>query len=419
MKPYTYLIIDLLTVSVCFAASFDRRIRFDLHFGTFFKAATIAAFPFILWDAFFAYKGIWWFNTEYTLGAQLLGLPVEEWLFFICIPFSCVFTYFCVEKFFNMNWAKGLNNLIAFATSVICAVMALTHPDKTYTLVTALTTLFTILYLHFCVKVEWLGKASLVYIVLMLGFFPVNGVLTGTGLDSPIVNYNPKSFLGIRMFSIPIEDAVYGYTQFMLNIYFFLLFKKQHLGKNEKENLEVRDRSKVVLVDLNDRAIGEMEKMEAHLSGKLHRAFSVFVLNSKDEMLLQQRAQGKYHGGGLWTNACCSHPQLGEDLLESAKERLLYEMGLECKLKKLFNFTYNTPVDNGLIEHEYDHVFLGCSDSTPSPNPGEVQNYTWVPISKLQEDILAYPERYTYWFRFALPSVLDMLQNKAYTARST
>jgi len=121
------------------------------------------------------------------------------------------------------------------------------------------------------------------------------------------------------------------------------------------------ERNNVVLVDENDNAIGEMEKLTAHKQGQLHRAFSVFIFNDKGELLLQQRASHKYHGAGLWTNTCCSHPQSGEDVGSSAQERLNYEMGLKCDLKFVDSFIYNEQVENNLIEHELNYVFIGYS----------------------------------------------------------
>lgn len=228
MKPYTYLLINLFTIVVCFIFSFDKRILFNQHFKAFLKAVIIVAITFILWDAWFTAEGVWWFTLDYTIGVELLGLPLEEWLFFICIPFSCVFTYYCFEKFFKLDIFNAFSSVIVFASVIVCAVIALLHTDKMYTLVTALATLLSLLYLYFIAKVEWIGSASLVYTVLMLGFFPVNGILTGTGLESPIVNYNPNEFLNIRMGTIPIEDAVYGYTLFVWNLYFFKYFSKQN-----------------------------------------------------------------------------------------------------------------------------------------------------------------------------------------------
>ncbi len=225
---YTYSLILFFTLIICLIASFDRRILFKRYFCPFFKSAIIVAVPFIAWDIWFTEKGVWWFNTDYTLGIVIAGLPLEEWLFFICIPFSCVFTYFCFDKFFRLEWLSAFNNLIVFVSLIICSVMALLHYDKIYTLVTAITTITTLIYLHFINRADWIAKASLVFTILMVGFFPVNGLLTGTGLEKPIVNYNPKDILGLRMLSIPIEDAVYGYTQFLLVLYFFKKFKYEH-----------------------------------------------------------------------------------------------------------------------------------------------------------------------------------------------
>lgn len=229
---YTYILILFFTVIICFIASFDKRLQFNQHFGAFLKSAILVAIPFIAWDVWFTAKGVWWFNTNYTLGFVIAGLPIEEWLFFICIPFSCVFTYFCFDKFFKMDGLSGFNNVIVFVAIIVCAVIALLHHDKIYTLVTALSTILTLVYLHFIARVDWIGKASLVFTVLMLGFFPVNGILTGSGIETPIVNYNPKDFMGIRILTIPIEDAIYGYTQFLLVLYFFNKFKKSEL-KNQ------------------------------------------------------------------------------------------------------------------------------------------------------------------------------------------
>lgn len=243
---YTYSSILFFTVIICFIASFDRRILFNRYFAPFIQSAVLVAIPFIAWDVWFTAKGVWWFNTDYTLGLVIAGLPLEEWLFFICVPFSCVFTYFCIDKFFELDWLSGFNNIIVFVSVIGCSVIALLHYDKVYTLVTSLATMATLIYLHFVVRANWIGKASLVFTVLMLGFFPVNGVLTGTGLASPIVNYNPGDFLGIRMLTIPVEDAVYGYTQFLLVLYFFKKFQlAQDKRKNRSHNPLINEEQRV------------------------------------------------------------------------------------------------------------------------------------------------------------------------------
>ncbi len=226
MMSFTYILVLFFTVIICFIASFDKRLQFNKHFGAFLKASVLVAIPFIAWDVWFTAKGVWWFNINYTMGLNIAGLPLEEWLFFIFIPFSCIFTYYSIDKFFKMEWLSGFNNLIVFVTVIVCSVTALLYYDKIYTLITSLSAILTVVYLHFIAKADWISKASLVFTILMLGFLPVNGILTGTGLDTPIVNYNPDDFLGIRILTIPIEDAVYGYTQFLLVLYFFKHFKQ-------------------------------------------------------------------------------------------------------------------------------------------------------------------------------------------------
>lgn len=229
MMHYTYLLINFFTVIICFLASFDRRIEFNKLFGKFLLSSTIVAIPFILWDIWFTAKGVWWFDLHYTLGIKIAELPIEEWLFFYCIPFACVFTYYCLEKFFKMEWVSVFNNLIVFTAVIVLSVAGLLYYEKIYTLLTVVVTILTLCYLHFIAKKDWIAKAGFVYLILMPGFFAVNGILTGSLIPSPVVNYNPDEFLGVRMGTIPIEDAVYGYSQFLLNIYFF-----KKITKNEK-----------------------------------------------------------------------------------------------------------------------------------------------------------------------------------------
>lgn len=164
-------------------------------------------------------------------------------------------------------------------------------------------------------------------------------------------------------------------------------------------------RNKVVLVDQHDNPLGEMDKLEAHQKGILHRAFSIFLFNTDGEMLIHQRAANKYHGGGLWTNACCSHPQWNEDIVDSASERLQFEMGMYGNFKKAFSFIYHSPVENGLIEHEFDHILIGHSNVQPNPHPDEVQDYKWMNQFELQKSIQQQPEDYTFWFKEAIKEV--------------
>jgi isopentenyl-diphosphate delta-isomerase len=158
----------------------------------------------------------------------------------------------------------------------------------------------------------------------------------------------------------------------------------------------------VILVDELDNTIGTMEKMEAHEKGLLHRAFSVFIFNGKGQLLLQQRALSKYHSAGLWTNTCCSHPRPNENTLDAAKRRLIEEMGLACEVKHKTSFIYKTNFDNGLIEHEFDHVFFGNCDQDPSINPQEVESFLWMDTKDIMDDIEKNPEKYTSWFKIAM-----------------
>jgi isopentenyl-diphosphate delta-isomerase len=156
---------------------------------------------------------------------------------------------------------------------------------------------------------------------------------------------------------------------------------------------------KVLLVDNQDRVLGTMPKLEAHQKGVLHRAFSVFILNRQNALMLQQRAWDKYHSPGLWTNTCCSHQREGEDSLAAGKRRLQEEMGLEAPLTPLFTFIYKAPFDNGLTEHELDHVLLGYSEQSPNPNPQEVADWQWMPLEEVQRKLTEQPEQFTVWFK--------------------
>ena len=158
---------------------------------------------------------------------------------------------------------------------------------------------------------------------------------------------------------------------------------------------------KVILVDEKDNPLGTGEKLKTHREGKLHRAFSIFVFNSKGELLLQKRAKGKYHSGGLWTNACCSHPEPGRNLKAEAEKRLQEEMGFTCDLKEISSFIYKADL-GGLIEHEFDHVFLGKFDGNPKPDNREAEDWKWISLTELKQDIKDNPDKYTYWFKVIL-----------------
>ena len=161
----------------------------------------------------------------------------------------------------------------------------------------------------------------------------------------------------------------------------------------------------VVLVNKKDQEIGTMEKIEAHQKGLLHRAFSVFILNSKGEMLIHRRALGKYHSPGLWTNTCCSHPRPNETVLDAANRRLDEEMGMGESLSEVVSFVYHHKFDNGLVEHEFDHILTGISDALPSINEDEVDSYKYMGIEELEQSMKQNPDDYSIWFKLAYPKL--------------
>lgn len=162
---------------------------------------------------------------------------------------------------------------------------------------------------------------------------------------------------------------------------------------------------KVILVNHKDEMIGTAEKLKAHQQALLHRALSIFIFNEKGEMLLQQRAFDKYHSGGLWTNACCTHPKPNEDVLFAAHRRLKEEMGFDTSLTKIFSFTYKAVFDNGLTEHEFDHVFLGTYSGSIKPDPIEVANYSYLTLNEIEQQLKQAPDKFTNWFQIAFPRI--------------
>lgn len=165
----------------------------------------------------------------------------------------------------------------------------------------------------------------------------------------------------------------------------------------------------VILVDQRDQVLGTMDKMEAHRTGSLHRAFSVFIFNDQKELLIQQRAIEKYHSGGLWTNSCCSHPRLDETNLNAGSRRLEEELGFSIDLKEEFSFIYRSEVDHGLIEHELDHVLTGVYNEIPSFNTDEVMAVKYIALDELESHIESNPEQYTEWFKIIFSKIKDLI----------
>lgn len=173
-----------------------------------------------------------------------------------------------------------------------------------------------------------------------------------------------------------------------------------------------KNRKEVILVNTKDKKIGAKEKLQAHINGDLHRAFSIFVFNPKKELLMQKRADSKYHSAGLWSNTTCSHPKPGESLIKACHRRLKEEMGFDCPLKRAFEFHYNFVFDNGLMENEIDHVFIGEYKGKVKLNKNEVSDYKWISLKDLKKEIKENPRKYSIWLKIILEKFEFKLSNR-------
>jgi len=234
---FTYLILNFITVFVPVIFSFHPKLQFYKKWKLFFIANISIAAIFILWDMLFTKHGIWGFNNNYITGIYLANLPIEEVLFFICIPFSCVFTYHCLNLFFTFKWKNNMENFVVILFSIILLITGIYYHQKLYTATTFISLGIFILTIKYIAKVTWLPNLISIYPVLLIPFFIINGVLTGTGLEHPIVWYNNSENLGIRLLTIPIEDIFYGFELIVANLFLFELFdKKNKAPKHLPEN---------------------------------------------------------------------------------------------------------------------------------------------------------------------------------------
>jgi lycopene cyclase domain-containing protein len=215
---FLYLLIDFFTIIIPLLFSFHPKIKFYKTWKQFFIASIVVAIAFLTWDAVFTEIDVWSFNTRYVMGIYFFNLPIEEILFFICIPFSCVFTFYCLDKFYNLRWSDKSEKYFASILFVLLMSGALIFGERLYTAITFITTGFVCVFLKFIFRVTWFGKAISVYALLLVPFFLVNGILTGSGLAEPVVNYSKTEIMNIRLFTIPFEDVFYGLELFLLNL---------------------------------------------------------------------------------------------------------------------------------------------------------------------------------------------------------
>lgn len=230
MTHYTYLLINLGAVLVPFLFSFHPKLRFWDNIRSFFWANVIVSTIFILWDAVFTDLGVWGFNARYVTGVYLMGLPLEEILFFICIPYACLFSFHCFQVLMNRFISDKMVRAITIGLCLFSIIMALLFIDRLYPAVTFLCLTVFLIYAGFILKAEWLGQFYFTYLVMLVPFFIVNGILTGTGLEEPVVWYNSVEIINFRLLTIPFEDVFYGMLLIGMNVLLYKYFLSARPG---------------------------------------------------------------------------------------------------------------------------------------------------------------------------------------------
>ncbi|WP_205508794.1 lycopene cyclase domain-containing protein [Longitalea arenae] len=218
--------INFFSAIVPFLFSFYPAIRFDKQFRAFFAGNLIASVCFIAWDILFTAWKVWGFNEQYTLGYELFNLPGEEILFFVCIPFACVFTYHCFNTFYTIRWPAKIERILVIVLACLLLAGGLAFINKAYTAAAFISTSLLLLALEFVFKVQWLPGFLTIYPLLLIPFLVVNGILTGTGLEQPVVWYNNAENVSIRVLTIPVEDFVYALELMLFNLFFYEKFKR-------------------------------------------------------------------------------------------------------------------------------------------------------------------------------------------------
>lgn len=244
---FTYLLINVFSAIVPFLFSFYPAIRFSKHFKAFLIGNIIASACFIGWDVLFTAQGVWGFNYNYTLGYKIFNLPVEEVMFFIFIPFACTFTYHCLNTFYKITWPVRTERAVVIILSVLLLLVGFANFHRAYTASSSISTAVLLIALEFVFKVKWLPGFLSIFPLLLIPFFIVNGILTGTGLQQPVVWYNNAENLGIRMLTIPVEDVAYALEMLMFNLFFYERFKQafsaQPVSVQTNHHQTVRGRS--------------------------------------------------------------------------------------------------------------------------------------------------------------------------------
>lgn len=215
---YTYLLVNFFTVIIPFAFSFHPRLQFHKTWDTFFPAALLTGIFFIGWDIWFTHLGVWGFNEQYLIGVEIANLPLEEILFFLCIPYACVFTFHCITLFRKNPFSEETERKITAVLILLLLVTAVFFHQKIYTVITFTSLALMLGLAQYYYKIDWLGSFYMVYALLLIPFFMVNGVLTGSGLEEPVVWYNKMEIIGIRLLTIPLEDVFYGMELILMNL---------------------------------------------------------------------------------------------------------------------------------------------------------------------------------------------------------
>ncbi len=238
---YTYLLVNFFSIVIPFIFSFHPKLNFYKTWHAFLPAAFITGICFISWDIYFTDLGIWGFNEQYLTGIKITNLPVEEVLFFFCIPYACLFTFHCVAIFFRKPFLDNSENYITPILIAIFLFIAIVNYNKAYTASTFLILSIMLYLAKYTFEIKWLDRFYIIYCVLLLPFSIVNGILTGTGIDQPVVWYNEKEFMGFRILTIPLEDIFYGMVMILMNLLIYHYFLERKVSYFSNENIRVKN----------------------------------------------------------------------------------------------------------------------------------------------------------------------------------